>query len=56
MFTGFLNEKRSDNNYNSYGYHLNLKSCISQSFQFLDFIWTADVENFKDKIIFQMKA
>ncbi len=39
MFTGFLNEKRSDNNYKFYGYNLNLKSWESQSFQFLDFIW-----------------
>ena len=56
MFTGFLNEKRSDNNYKFYGYNLNLKNWESQSFQFLDFIWSTDVEYIGDNKIFQMKA
>ena len=56
MFTGFLNEKRSDNNYYFYGYNFDSKSWESQRFQFLDFIWTTDVEYDGGNKIFQMKA
>ena len=56
MLTGFLNEKRSDNNYYFYGYNFDSKSWESQSFQFLDFIWTNDVEYDGNNKIFQMKA